>query len=325
MLPSQDESLDLEIDQALSKLDKLHSSPLVALRVMELTRKDEFEMVDVAECLENDPALTASILRLVNSSYYGLPRKITSLSHALNYLGRRSVRLAVLSFGLVKMLVSGAPGKLHQLYWKRSLTMAAAARRCAVLSNDPEAHPDTAFTAGLLADLGMLALAQMETEKYLEICQEPDHTMRQVELERETFGFDHMAVGGRLLARWNLSEEMVQAVANHHVYLPMCSELNHTLLVANLLTDVLWNPASHYMQPLQYVLKSRFDMGVDDFITLAEDTKKAVKESMVIFGVSLRVNIDVEAIEAEAREQFKLAAVDEETFLSEFDALFLDS
>ena len=109
MIPTQDETIGLEIDRALAKLDKLHSSPLVALRVMELTRNEEFEMFDVAECLENDPALTASILRLVNSSYYGLPRKITGLSHALNYLGRRSVRLAVLSFGLVKMLVSGAP------------------------------------------------------------------------------------------------------------------------------------------------------------------------------------------------------------------------
>jgi hypothetical protein len=261
----------------------------------------------------------------VNSSYYGVPRKITGLSHALNYLGRRSVRLAVLSFGLVKVLVSGAPGRLHQLYWKRSLTMAAAARRCAMLSDDPEAHPDTAFTAGLLADLGMLALAQMETEKYLEICQEPDHTMRQVQMEREAFGFDHMAVGGRLLQRWNLSQEMVDAVANHHVYLPMCPELNHTLLVANLLTDVLWNPASPYMKPLQFILKSRFGMDVDQLITLANDTKRAVKESMVIFGVNLKVNIDVDAIEAEAREQFAKAAHDEETFLGGFDALILDS
>jgi HD-like signal output (HDOD) protein len=325
MLPVQDKDIHLEIDQALAKLDKLHSSPLVALRVMELTRKEDFEMIDVAECLETDPALTASILRLVNSSYYGVPRKITGLNHALNYLGRRSVRLAVLSFGLVKVLVSGAPGRLHQLYWKRSLTMGAAARRCAMLSDDPDAHPDTAFTAGLLADLGMLALAQMETEKYLEICQEPDHTMRQVQLEREAFGFDHMAVGGRLLARWNLSQEMVDAVANHHVYLPMCPELNHTLLVANLLTDVLWNPASPYMKPLQFILKSRFGMGVDELITLANDTKKAVKESMVIFGVNLKVNIDVEAIEAEAREQFKQAADEEGTFLGGFDTLILDS
>lgn len=324
MFPTPTESTDLEIDRALLKLDKLHSSPLVALRVMELTRKDDFEMIDVSECLEGDPALTASILRLVNSSYYGVPQGITSLNHALNYLGRRSVRLAVLSFGLVKSLVSGAPAKFHQVYWKRSLTMAAAARRCALLSGDPEAHPDTAFTAGLLADLGMLALAQMETTRYLEICQEPDHTMRQVQLEREAFGFDHMAVSGRLLSRWNLSEDMVQAVANHHVYLPMCPELNHTLLVATLLTDVLWNPASPYMQPLQYILKSRFGMGVDDLITLANDTKKAVKESMVIFGVNLKVNIDVDAIETEAREQFEQAAIDEDSFMAGFDALILE-
>ncbi len=325
MLSAQDETIGLEIDQALAKLDKLHSSPLVALRVMELTRQEDFEMADVAECLENDPALTVSILRLVNSSYYGLPRKITGLSHALNYLGRRSVRLAVLSFGLVKVFVSGAPGQLHQLYWKRSLTMAAAARRCASLSDDPETHPDTAFTAGLLADLGMLVLAQMETEKYLEICQEPDHLMEQVRLERETFGFDHMAVGGRLLERWNLSDEMVEAVANHHVYLPMCPELNHTLVVANLLTDVLWNPASHYMQPLHVVLHSRFGMGIDELITLANDTKQAVQESMVIFGVNLDVDIDVDAIEAEAREEFKQAVDDEGTFLGGFDTLILDS
>jgi HD-like signal output (HDOD) protein len=325
MLSTQDVALGEEIDKALGKLDKLHSSPIVALRLMELTRKDDFEMLDVAECLEKDPALTASILRLVNSSYYGLSQKVTSLPHAMNYLGQRSVRLAVLSFGLVKALVSGAPAKLHQLYWKRSLTMAAAARRCALLSNEKQVHPDTAFAAGLLADLGMLALAQMETQKYLDICEEPDHTLRQVQLERAVFGFDHMSVSARLLSRWGMPDEMVQAVANHHIYLPMSPELSHILLVSNLLTDVLWNPASHYMQPLQYVLKSRFNMDVDDLITLANDTKQTVKESMVIFGVNLKLTIDVDAIEAEAREQFEKAALDDETFLDAFTALFLDS
>ena len=172
----------------------------------------------------------------------------------------------------------------------------------------------------------MLVLAQMETEQYLEICEEPDHIMQQVQMERETFGFDHMAVGGRLLQRWNLSPEMVEAVANHHVYLPMCPELNHTLLVANLLTDVLWNPGpATTCSRYRPVLQSRFGMGVDELITLANDTKQAVKESMVIFGVNLKVNIDVEAIEAEAREQFAKAASEEGTFLGGFDALILDA
>lgn len=324
MISVADQQLAEDIDRELMKLDKLHSSPLVALRVMEIMRQEDYEMADLAECLENDPALTASILRLVNSSYYGAAQPITSLSHALNYLGRRSVRLAVLSFGLVKMLVSGAPARLHQEYWRRSLTMGAAARRCAMLSSDHKVNPDTAFATGLLADIGILALAQMHTKEYLEIAQDPDHTTRHVQLEREAFGFDHMAVGGRLLHKWRLPEDMVEAVTNHHIYLPMSEELNHHLLISTLLTDVLWNPASHYMQPLRYILQSRFQMGVDDLITLADETKKSVRESMVIFGVNLKVAIDVDAIEEEAREQFAQAAIDEETFLGGFDALILE-
>ena len=116
----------------------------------------------------------------------------------------------------------------------------------------------------------------------------------------------------------------MEAVANHHIYLPMSAELNHQLLIATLLTDVLWNPASHYMQPLRYILQSRFQMGVDELITLADETKKSVRESMVIFGVNLKLAIDVDAIEEEAREQFAQAAMDEETFLGGFDALILE-
>ena len=324
MLASSGEAVALKIDRELLKLDKLHSSPQIALRVMEIMRQDDYDMIDVAECLENDPALTASILRLVNSSYYGTIQPITSLSHALNYLGRRSVRLAVLSFGLVKSMVSGTPAKLHQEYWRRSLTMAAAARRSASLASDGSIDPDTAFTTGLLADIGILAQSQLHPKRYAEIAEEPDHTTRQVQLERQIFGYDHMALGERLLHRWRLPEEMIQAVGNHHLYLPMCPELNHHLVVATLLTDVLWNPASHYMQPLRYILQSRLKLGVDELITLAQDTKQAVQESMVIFGVNLKLTIDVEAIEAEAREQFARAAMDEDTFLGGFDALILE-
>ncbi len=324
MLPSQDAPVSHEIDQALNKLDKLHSSPTIALRVMELTREDDFEMSEVADCLEHDPALAASILRLINSSYYGLSEGVTSLPYALTYMGRRSVRLSVLSFGLVKTLVKGSPARFHQMYWKRSLTLAAAARRLAELSNI-DTEPDTAFSAGLLADLGMLALAQMKTKEYVEICDDPDHTLRHVQLEREEFGFDHMAVGGRLLSRWHLPEEMVEAVANHHIYLPVSPELNHTLLVANLLTEVLWTPASHYMHPLLYLLKSRFGLGVDDLITLAVETKDAVRESMDIFGVQVQGEIDVDTMEQQAREQFEQAALDEESFLGGYDTLILDA
>jgi len=308
-----------ELDQFLNRLDKLHSAPTVALRVMEITRNPEFQMSSVAECLELDPALSASVLRLVNSSYYGLADEVANLRHALTYLGRRSLRLAVLSFGLVKTLVSGSPAQFHQYYWKRSLTMAAAARECAKLMKDHQVDPDTAFSTGLIADLGILAMAQLETEKYLQIAGEPDHTIDLVRREREAFGFDHMAVGQRLMTRWQLPKELVEAVGNHHTYLPVSEPLNHVALVANLITEVLWTPACPYMQPLQQVLVRNLGLGIDDLITLVLATKTSMEEASEIFGVQLPGEIDLEAIEQQAREQFKVAALDMATDLDNIE------
>lgn len=318
---ASEEERDTSISKLLSRLDKLHSSPVIALQVMEQTKDPDFEIADVAQCLEHDPALAASILRLVNSSYYGLSQTVTSLPHAVTYLGRRPLRLAVLSFGLVKTLVSGAPAQFHQMYWKRSLTMAAAARKCAELTDDKGANADTAFAAGLLADLGMLVIAQLETDRYVEIADEPDHTIELVKAERELFGFDHMAVGQQLLQRWQLPTELIDAVANHHTYLPLSPTLNHLLLTANLMTEVLWNPACAYMQPLQQVLNRRLGLEVDELITLALKTEEAINESMDIFGVQIDGEIDLEEVEQQAREQYEQAALDSEDYLGGLETL----
>jgi len=296
------------VDEFLSRLDKLHSSPTIALRVMEITRDPDFNIETVADCLELDPALSASILRLVNSSYYGLVDEVANPRHALAYLGRRSLRLAVLSFGLVKTLVNGAPAQFHHYYWKRSMTMASAARECASMVTKHDVDPDTAFATGLIADLGMLAMAQLETERYVSISDEPDHTIELPKYERDEFGFDHMAVSRQLMVRWQLPEELIEAVGNHHVYLPVSAPLNHVALVANLIAEVIWTPACPYMQPLQQVLTRQLGLGIDDLISLVVSTKNSIEEASEIFAVQLQDEIDVDMVEQVAREQFRIAA-----------------
>jgi len=236
--------------------------------------------------------------------------EVTNLPHALAYLGHRSLRLAVLSFGLVKTLVSGSPGQFHQCYWKRSLTMAAAARECAKLMADKKVDADTAFAAGLVSDLGMLAIAQLETEKYVEIAGDPDHTIELVKQERRVFGFDHMAVSHRLMDRWQMPEKLVKAVANHHTYLPVSAPLNHVVLVANLVTEVMWTPACPYIQPLLQVLQRQFGLSIDDLISLVQSTEKSVEEGKHIFGVELQEDLDLDAVEQQARVQFKVASLE---------------
>jgi HD-like signal output (HDOD) protein len=298
------------LDLFLSRLEKLHSSPTVALRVMEITRDPDFDVEEVARCLELDPALSASMLRLVNSSYYGVVDEVTNLRHALTYLGRRSLRLAMLSFGMVRNMVSGTPAQFHQTYWKRSITMAAAARACAKLAKNHQVDPETAFATGLIADLGMLAIAQLETERYLQIAEEPDHTIDLVQREREEFGFDHTLVSQELMKRWKLPEELVEAVGNHHTYLPISAPLNHVALVANLIAEVIWTPVCPYMQPLQQVLVRQLGLGIDEMISLVQATRISIAESSEIFAVQLPGEIDLDEIELRAREQFRLAARD---------------
>ncbi|MBN1854976.1 MAG: HDOD domain-containing protein [Pirellulales bacterium] len=324
-MASIDSDLLPEIDGLLDRLEKLHSSPAVAIKLMELIRNPDFEIADVSRCLEHDPALAASILRLVNSSYYGAAQEITSIRHALAYLGRRTIRMAILGFGLIKALVQGSPAIFHRSYWRRTLTMATAARQCALRIDPHETCPDTAFTAGLLADLGMAVLVQLETAKYLPLCIQGDHIIQQPELEIEAFGFHHIDVSQRLLTRWELPNDLVQAIATHHRCPPNAPRMNHILLASNLLAEVLWIPDSPYIKSLLQILHCHLDLDEDDLIALAVECKKSVNESFQIFQVRINGKIDIDAIQESARKLRDKIALEDAADLDSLEAFMNDS
>src|SRR5438309_12103419 len=89
------------LEKLVRQIDRLHSGAGVAQRILALIRDPDFDMAEVAECLEHDPALSARILGMVNSSRYGLAHRIASIRHAAAFLGRRSLQLVTLSFSLV--------------------------------------------------------------------------------------------------------------------------------------------------------------------------------------------------------------------------------
>jgi putative nucleotidyltransferase with HDIG domain len=295
------------IAQLLQRLEKLHSSPAVALRVLEITRDPDFDPMEVKACLERDPSLAATVLRLVNSSYYSLPLKVTEIQRAIAYLGRRSLRLTILGFGLTKALAEGCPKAIHQQYWRRSITLAVAARKLAERTSDRGVNPDAAFAAGLLADLGMLVLAQLEPSKYLPLCESDDHVVTQLVNEREVFGFTHVDVGVQLLKSWQLPEEMIEAVEHHHKSPVDAQPLSHVLKAANLLSEVLWTADSPHMRLLLPLLKTRFDLGVDDLIELATACKKDVEDSVEIFQMRFDDQIDLDTLQHEARALYEAA------------------
>ena len=327
------------VNELLRRVVKIHSSPSVAMRLIHLTRDPDFDIDEIEACLECDPGLTASILRLTNSSFYGLRSEVDSIRRALVYLGRRSLRLAVLSFGIVKNLVNGAPSEIHQVYWRRSLTMAITARKLArhmqamvIAANKQSPHsakvvldPDVAFTAGLLSDLGMLILMQLEPERYLPLALDSDHIYELCKRERKEFGFDHVVLAAGLLDSWQMPAHLVEAVALHHTAGADRTRPN-PLLAANLLTEALWKPQTPHMPELRRHLQEAFGIGLDEMISLATESKDELHEAESLFGVHLKGSmVEVETLQEEASQAFASAAFETGADLDTLEAAALAS
>ena len=290
------------MDALIDRVDQLHSSPQVACKILDLIEDPNFSIHDVVECLEHDPALAASILRLVNSAHFGLSNRVTSLQHAVTYIGRRSLRLAVLSFGLVDHLMKGTPAEMYHAFWQRSFTMAAAASRLAAVSG--EVNQDEAYTAGLFVDLGVLLFAQLETTTYPLIYKEQPHGSDLARAEERQFGFDHAALGARLLSRWNFPDILVEAAALHHEEGSGDHVLISIVQAADLVADALWVPKSPQLPRAKAIVERRFGLDLDGFITLAVDCQEIISESEKIFGVRLPGSINFIELLQKARHLY---------------------
>lgn len=212
--PNLDNSI---LNQLTERIGDLYSLPAVAMKVLRLTETKTVDVRALKACIENDPALTCRILKVVNSSMYGLSREITDLNEALTVLGIDPLKMLVLGFSLPAKLFDGVESSVMSRYWKHSLTKAAAARRVGRAFFD-HASDDT-FVAGLLQDIGMLALIQELGEPYLEFLDKVDlEDGDLVSLEIATMGFDHRLLSARLLQRWQIPNTLVKSIGlSQHV------------------------------------------------------------------------------------------------------------
>ena len=195
------------VDQAGS----LYSLPVVAMEILRLTGQPKVDLAALKACLLRDPALVGKILRVVNSSMFGLSRGVSDLNQALALLGTKSVRLLVLGFSLPDELFAGLAGETLRRYWHHTALKATAARE---ISETLYRLPgEEAFIAALLQDLGMLVLIQQLGEPYLRFLDRACAKSIDVHAaETVTLGFDHVQLTAKLLERWGLPENLVTAI-----------------------------------------------------------------------------------------------------------------
>lgn len=203
------------IDRIL-KSPNLPSAPTVALRLLELSRDLESSTRDIVETIKADPALTVKILRSANSSYFGFRSEIKTLEQAVPIIGRTAITSLTLSFSLSNEAARKGPLKEHfEQYWLKSLVIASAAER--LPQQGSAAVASELFMAGLLVDLGQLALLKTMQSDYVAILEEAEQAGCCVtEIERNHLGFDHAELGAELMRRWKLPSTLIDATSRHH-------------------------------------------------------------------------------------------------------------
>lgn len=203
--------------QRVLSCTSLPSLPMVGVRVLSLTRDPDASLDQIAKVLETDLALSAKVLKTVNSSVYGLKTPCTTIRRALNFLGLSAVKSIVLGFSLVESTRGLDGGDRFDIneHWRRSIFASAAARTIA--QRVGRCDPEEAFAAALFQDLGVLAMFTALGAEYTAALGPActDHGLH-AELERASLGFTHCECGAALAAKWRMPDRYVQTIQHHH-------------------------------------------------------------------------------------------------------------
>jgi HD-like signal output (HDOD) protein len=184
----------------------------VASAVLRITEGDRFSAHELGKVLATDQALSAKVLRLSNSAYYGYPRRIGTVRDAIVLIGFRAVRSAVLASCVIDA-VGQADVIDYREFWRYSVNVGVLSEIAAQAENGPY---EEAFTAGVLHNIGRLALAQHMPEPFRECVRLAARDgIGLHEVERATFGFTDAELGGALAQHWNFPEALALAVLHH--------------------------------------------------------------------------------------------------------------
>ncbi|OHC71753.1 MAG: phosphohydrolase [Rhodocyclales bacterium RIFCSPLOWO2_02_FULL_63_24] len=192
--------------------------PRSVQRILELTRNINCLPKELVAVIEKDPVMTMKILKVINSAYYSLPSKITSVSQSVVYLGINTIKNLALGFAAVGILPRmNAAGFDVQRYLLHSLVVGGAARQLATQFAKGEVDPGDCYIAGLLHDFGKVVFAQfLATEFRNALLHSVEHAVPLHEAEKIAIGVDHGPVGAMLAKRWAFPDHLVDCIRDHH-------------------------------------------------------------------------------------------------------------
>lgn len=203
------------LNEMIKGVRDLPSLPTIVIDLLSCIDQDEAGSKTLGEKISLDQALTAKTLRIANSSFYGMPRKVSTIQQAISILGFDSVRTLVSSVAMTSAFPTGKSGRVNlDTFWQESIASAICAK---ILAKHLRTDPGQAFVAGLLHDIGRLILALDDPERYGQVLDYQEANKCHIRLaENAIFGFEHTEVGRALAECWKLPLIIQTAIITHH-------------------------------------------------------------------------------------------------------------
>ncbi|WP_158598106.1 GGDEF domain-containing protein [Noviherbaspirillum saxi] len=280
----------------------LPTPPSTAVRIIELANSPNASLMQIADAVAFDPALAAKMLKVANSPLYNARRSAGNVRQAISLMGTHAAITIALSFSLVGGLKSAQHNAKTNVFWKRSILSALA---CRVLAQHFRLPADDLLLAGLLQDIGIIALQTALSERYDELAANAVDHDTLLQIERELLGSGHDEVGYWLLKRWHLPDQLAVSCLTSHIQ-PASEpvpDANSCVAVSGYLADVFLKPDDPVATLKATNAGARW-LGLDAqaLTDIIEAMRHGLKEIEDLFDIPLIDAAHAEALVAEAKE-----------------------
>jgi putative nucleotidyltransferase with HDIG domain len=271
------------INKILGKLKALPTLSIVVAKVIQVVSNPLTSASDLSRIITVDQALTAKVLRLANSAFYGFPFRIKNITQAVSILGFDTIRNLALTVSVYKVFTGENESDFsHQDFWKHCVGVAICASLLA--KKIKYRSPEGAFTAGLLHDIGKNFFEQFMHKEYRDVMKlAKERNISVYEAEMEVMKIDHTIVGKMMAEKWNLPHELTVGIASHHHPEQETQEnvMAHIINVADIICKkkAIGFSGDYVIMPISKEGRELFSLNEAGETELMNDLDKELKEA----------------------------------------------
>ena len=278
-----------DLDRICNRIYEISTLPQIAARVMEVASDPKSGALELKEAMEIDASLSSRVLRCVNSAAYATSERITSLQHAVAFLGFKEIRNLAMAASVSKLFTGDQVIGSYERggLWRHLISVGICGRLIA--QRVREVEPEEVFLAGLLHDIGIVLEDQYLNDYFVQVMETLTDDSVLSDVENEVIGFNHARLGGKLAEAWRFPRPAADAILHHHdstrhkggsAAVVQCVEVANYACSVKGITSVGRNLVQFPQAAIEGLSLTR-----DDFVALIQSLESELKEKQELFDL----------------------------------------